>query len=165
MAVTSERKNKQQHLPVLILPGFMSSGLTIQKSPHKSWEGKRLWLNISSAGFNSLHVGGALRKNEQRRSTMNLMGDDGRKKEPLDPSSEEMQWVQMMYWIHTIWMTIYLSKHLFHIHSFISQEYKRQLECKSRWLWHMRLQSDMLHEKEGVEVVSCCILFAVYFYD
>jgi len=32
------------------------------------------------------------------------------------------------------------------------QEYVKQMECKSRWVWHMRLQSDMIHEREGVEV-------------
>ena len=111
----------------------MSSGLTIQKSPHKSWEGKRLWLNISSAGFNSLHTRGALRKNEKRRSTRDL-------RDASIKSSEEMH-----------------------------QEYLKQMECKSKWVWHMRLQPDMINEKEGVEVVSslfidagiCCyVMFA-----
>ena len=82
----SERR--KQHLPVLIIPGFMSSGLIIEKSPHKPWEGKRLWLNIASAGFNSLHVGGALRKNEEeRRSTRQLRVGNVL---PLDQSSEQM---------------------------------------------------------------------------
>ncbi|KAL7531494.1 hypothetical protein ACHAXR_007599 [Thalassiosira sp. AJA248-18] len=112
-------KSDSKHCrPVLIIPGFMSSGLAVQKSIHKSWEGKRLWLNISSAGFNSLHVGGALRKNEQLRSTRDLPAGDS-----FDQSSEEMH-----------------------------QEYVKQIECKSRWLWHIRLQPDMMREKEGVEV-------------
>ncbi|KAL9180570.1 hypothetical protein ACHAXT_011023 [Thalassiosira profunda] len=107
--------------PVLIIPGFMSSGLTIQKSPHKSWEGKRVWINIASAGFNSLHVGGALRKNERRRESMrDLRAEAG---DPTERTSEEMH-----------------------------QEYAKQMECKSKWVWHMRLRSDMVREKEGVVV-------------
>lgn len=112
---TNNNKDGRQ-LPVLIIPGFMSSGLTIQKSPHKSWEGKRLWLNVRAAGFNSLHVGGALEKNEQRRSVRDITVS-------FDQSSEEMH-----------------------------QEYAKQMECKSKWVWHMRLQRDMIHEKEGVAV-------------
>ena len=114
--------------PVLIIPGFMSSGLTIQKSPHKSWIGKRLWLNIASLGFNSLHVGGALRKNETKYSNRALdagASDGG----VVDPSSDEMH-----------------------------QEYLKQMECKSKWVWHLRLKSDMIHEKDGVEVVRGCLV-------
>ena len=64
MAPANEKKSLLT--PVLIIPGFMSSGLQVKKSPHKSWEGNRIWLNISQLGFQSLHVGGALRKNEQK---------------------------------------------------------------------------------------------------
>ena len=122
MARSSEPNGKT---PVLIIPGFMSSGLTIRKSPHKSWEGRRLWLNITAAGFNSLHRGGALAKNENYRSNRLLDGADA--SSSIDQSSEEMH-----------------------------QEYVKQMECKSRWVWHMRLESDMLHEREGLEIVSDC---------
>jgi hypothetical protein len=114
----------------------MSSGLTIQKSPHKSWEGKRLWLNISSAGFNSLHTRGALRKNEKRRSTRDLRDDNTSISSVEGQSSEEMH-----------------------------QEYLKQMECKSKWVWHMRLQPDMIHEKEGVEVVSILAAGICFCYD
>ncbi|KAL7545588.1 hypothetical protein ACHAWF_008940 [Thalassiosira exigua] len=130
-----------RRLPVLIIPGFMSSGLEIRKSPQKFWEGKRLWLNISAAGFNSLHVGGALRKNEETRSLRKIkpverrrsvrdalapqaaMGGEDEPAAPIDPASDEMH-----------------------------QVYIKQMECKSKWLWHMRLKSDMIREREGVEV-------------
>lgn len=100
--------------------------ICLVSSHDKSCKGKRLWLNITSAGFESLHVGGALRKNEQHRSNRNLDMDVS-----IDRSSEEMH-----------------------------QEYIKQMECKSKWIWHMRLQSDMRSEKEGVEVVSDILLEA-----
>jgi len=100
--------------PVLIIPGFMSSGLEVVKSPTKSWEGKRIWLNLTQVGFQSLNARGALRKNEEARSVRDLS---------TDPSSEQMH-----------------------------QEYLRQIECKSKWVRHMRLRSNLIQEREGVEV-------------
>jgi len=45
-------------LPVLIIPGFMSSGLEIQQSVLRpDWKGRRLWINLSSLGFQSIHFG------------------------------------------------------------------------------------------------------------
>ena len=138
--------HQQHHLPVLIIPGFMSSGLTIRKSPHKSWEGQRLWLNIKSAGFNSLHVGGALRRNEdyRRNSVRNLAAatdDAGDKNKRNNSSSSAPQDT-------TTATTAKIDPASDEMH----QEYIKQMECKSKWLWHMRLQSDMVHEKDGVEV-------------
>lgn len=100
--------------PVLIIPGFMSSGLEVVKSPTKSWEGKRIWLNLTQVGFESLHVRGALRKNEEARSVRKLKADK---------SSEQMH-----------------------------QEYLKQIECKSKWVRHMRLKSNLIQERDGVEV-------------
>jgi hypothetical protein len=46
-------------LPVLIIPGFMSSGLQIIKSSYKeAWEGKRVWLNLQSLGLEAMQFGG-----------------------------------------------------------------------------------------------------------
>ncbi|CAB9511663.1 Phospholipid:diacylglycerol acyltransferase [Seminavis robusta] len=43
---------KRAYLPILIIPGFMSSGLEVVESQSKTeWEGKRIWLNLSSLGF------------------------------------------------------------------------------------------------------------------
>jgi len=37
--------SKRPHLPVLIIPGFMSSGLEVQQSSIKpKWENERLWV-------------------------------------------------------------------------------------------------------------------------
>jgi len=53
--------------PVLIIPGFMSSGMEIKESDTKSWVGKRVWINLNSLGFQSLHRGSALDINESLR--------------------------------------------------------------------------------------------------
>jgi len=46
-------------LPILIVPGFLSSGLVVEKSElKKTWEGKRLWLNLLSLGFHAVNFGG-----------------------------------------------------------------------------------------------------------
>ena len=38
--------------PILIIPGFMSSGLQIESTAlKKEWNGKRIWLNLKSLGF------------------------------------------------------------------------------------------------------------------
>jgi hypothetical protein len=50
------RKGKNDGLlPVLIIPGFMSSALDIQETTlHPRWAGKRIWVNFASLGFQSL---------------------------------------------------------------------------------------------------------------
>ena len=117
-STTGDAPPRRYH-PVLIIPGLMSSALMIHESPHKTWKDKRLWMNIASVGFNSLHTSGKLRRNElRRRASIMRIGE-------LDKTCEE-----------------------------IHQEYMRQVECKSRWIWHLTLQPDMIHEKEGVVAVS-----------
>ncbi len=75
--------------PVLIIPGFMSSALAIKKSPHKSWEGKRIWMNITQLGFQSLHVGGALRENEKSRSSHENKTKGGKSSESSDAMHQQ----------------------------------------------------------------------------
>jgi len=46
-------------LPVIIIPGFMSSGLEIKNSDkRKHWINKRIWLNLKSLGFESFSKSG-----------------------------------------------------------------------------------------------------------
>ena len=84
---SERRPDDQSHnarLPILIFPGFMSSALEVLQSnvvPHPvpstefalpggstatatRWKGKRVWLDIKSAGFESLYLGSAMRANE-----------------------------------------------------------------------------------------------------
>lgn len=44
---------------MLIVPGFMSSGLEVRKSPLKpEWQGQRIWMSLSKLGFASMHSEG-----------------------------------------------------------------------------------------------------------
>ena len=55
-------------VPVLIIPGFMSSGLVCKKSGVGSkFVDKRVWLNLGQIGFQSLHSDGAVVKNEKKK--------------------------------------------------------------------------------------------------
>ena len=72
---TSKEKNtrpggRRPHLPVLIIPGFMSSGLTIEKSHLiEDWEGQRLWLNLKSLGLEKYYDTKASRERNRKRRT------------------------------------------------------------------------------------------------
>jgi hypothetical protein len=58
----------------------MSSGLVCESSTiRKDYEGDRVWLNLTSLGFQSLHTGGALLANEEKRQRALLES-----KEPSD---------------------------------------------------------------------------------
>ncbi|GKY96096.1 hypothetical protein MPSEU_000569800 [Mayamaea pseudoterrestris] len=103
-------------LPILIIPGFMSSALEVQESKaHPSWIGKRVWINLSALGFQSLHGGSALVQNEQL----------------LEITNESFQ-------------TGFSQK--------LHAEYQTQLACKSRWVHHVSLSSDLQTEREGIKV-------------
>lgn len=54
-------------LPVLIIPGFMSSGLEVKESNVPDYRGKRVWINLTSLGFDAMYRGSALNVNESRR--------------------------------------------------------------------------------------------------
>jgi Lecithin:cholesterol acyltransferase len=59
----ANKKNEDELLPILIIPGFMSSGLEIKESSvNPNWVTKRLWLNLGSLGLSSLYFGNAQRK-------------------------------------------------------------------------------------------------------
>ena len=95
--------------PVLIIPGFMSSGLEIKESDTRSWVGKRVWINLNSLGFQSMYRGSALNVNESLRGEASFSEEQHRK-------------------------------------------YEMQVTCKSKWLHHMSLSSDMLSERPNIKV-------------
>mmetsp|Transcript_25733 Transcript_25733/g.36622 ORF Transcript_25733/g.36622 Transcript_25733/m.36622 type:complete len:179 (-) Transcript_25733:24-560(-) len=50
-------------LPILIIPGFMSSGMEVKESDiRESWVGERIWLNLKSLGFECF--GGSKKNNK-----------------------------------------------------------------------------------------------------
>ena len=40
--------------PVMIIPGLCSSCLKVVQSPYEPWIGKRIWLSMSSIGFDKM---------------------------------------------------------------------------------------------------------------
>lgn len=77
-------------LPILIIPGFMSSGLEIIETKiNPSWEGKRLWLNLSSIGISAMYFGNAQRKQRYSRMNCDNVDDDGN--EDGDNDDDEAQ--------------------------------------------------------------------------
>ncbi len=64
---TSKQKldKAPEWLPILIIPGFMSSGLEIQESSIRpSWKGERVWLNLGSLGLSALYFGSAQKQKD-----------------------------------------------------------------------------------------------------
>lgn len=52
----SKNNSTNKRLPILIIPGFMSSGLQVMQSNAKeAWVGKRIWINLKSLGFEAVH--------------------------------------------------------------------------------------------------------------
>ena len=114
--------NKRKLQPVLIIPGFMSSVLTVQSSSlEPSWKDQRLWLNITTLGFNHIKRGGKLQRNEDIRSRRQLNSNN--RDAGIDSTLEHM---------HT--------------------EYLQQVECKNKWVQHMKLRDDSIRERKGVVV-------------
>lgn len=57
---SEERKAPPDKLPMLIIPGFMSSGLEVQESHlNPEWAGERVWMSIAKLGVASAHLRGA----------------------------------------------------------------------------------------------------------
>ncbi len=50
-------------LPILIIPGFMSSGLEVKESNLvESWVGKRLWISLAAIGISQMYFGKAQKR-------------------------------------------------------------------------------------------------------
>jgi Lecithin:cholesterol acyltransferase len=120
-----------QRIPVLIIPGFMSSGLVCKKSSvdNSKFVDKRVWLNIAQIGFQSLHVGSAVVENEKKRQIL-LQRDRGLHDHDADEHPQHQ----------------HQDDDALHV------EYEEAHRCKSAWLQHMALQDDMCTERAGNEL-------------
>jgi hypothetical protein len=121
-------------LPILIIPGFMSSGLEIkQSSLQASWEGIRVWINLVSLGFNAMHLkrGAVNSVSTSRADSKQLRAeqdDDDIEENNKDPGQKQHD----MY--------------------------------KNMWLQHMALNlEDMRSERPGVQVRAMKGISAVDF--
>lgn len=90
------------HLPILIIPGFMSSGLEIKASSTRpDWEGKRIWLNLGSLGLSSMYFGSAQRENNDDDNNTNNNNDDKDQQQEMNQKQRQQQsykssWLQHM---------------------------------------------------------------------
>ena len=99
----SATADKTKLLPILIIPGFMSSGLEIKESKlNPGWEGKRLWLNLSSIGISAMYFGKAQkRKYASCTSQPDIDNDDGDdddddEEENIRQSNYKSSWLKHM---------------------------------------------------------------------
>lgn len=76
-------------LPILIIPGFMSSGLEIKESSNRGWEGKRLWLNLSSIGISAMYFGKA-----QKRTIYSDLDDSDEHDEEARQANVKSKWLK-----------------------------------------------------------------------
>ena len=68
-----ELQPQGKRTPVLIIPGFMSSGLECIESKNKSYVGKRVWLNIAQLGFHSYTTFGTAQKESSSKEYKEAM--------------------------------------------------------------------------------------------
>jgi hypothetical protein len=81
-------------LPILIVPGFMSSGLEIKESSiNRGWEEKRLWLNLSSIGISAMYFGKAQKRMVYYKQDLDDDDDDD---EEIRQANCKSDWLKHM---------------------------------------------------------------------
>ena len=130
-AETRRQQYDGRRLPILIIPGFMSSGLECRKSTiYPRWSGKRLWLNLKSLGVEQLKFL-ARRPWDHLQSTWEAaLGGrllrDRRKHRSNNSTTASTKDAE--------------------------QKAAEAAVVRSRWLKHVMLQEDLKSEVDGVEV-------------
>lgn len=141
-----ERGKRQVPLPVLIIPGFMSSGLEVKKSTiKKSWEGERIWLNLKAIGYQTLTTDGAV--NYNLNESYRMRAHYGNKGSMYKKSMKKSTQKSMK---HKIDDDEYERESL--KEQLEEQEKRKQLEVMNLWLKHMCLGPDMCSEVNGISV-------------
>ena len=158
-----ENAGLKPHLPVLIVPGFMSSGLKIVHSKlEPSWEDKRLWLNLVSLGMGDFFSGSTaekLRRLAARETNEERDEDD----EGQDDDNDEGGGDMVNETNHAI-LTREASTALFRSKRKMPAEDPKKKDeqqeaadqhlavHRSKWLSHMGLMEDMKSEHPDVQV-------------
>jgi len=149
-AALLERKNRgsrsnvtstDELLPVLIIPGIMSSGLEVRKSAvHDKHIGERVWLNPIALARGKLGFGKAFTTAEgiddNDAGSSNNKSPERRNNKPLLEEGD----------------SDFFEKDMENSESEEEEEDGRELDCKSPWLQHMTLTSDGCTEREGNEI-------------
>ncbi|KAG7368984.1 lecithin:cholesterol acyltransferase [Nitzschia inconspicua] len=89
------KDSNKELLPILIIPGFMSSGLEIKESStNPNWVNKRLWLNLGSLGLSAMYFGSAQRRSNKSSPVSRL--DTG----GMESEEEQQQANYKSGWLH-----------------------------------------------------------------
>lgn len=152
--------------PILIIPGFMSSGLEIVNSEiHPQWNQKRLWLNLASLGAERLgritrqpwqraheglsefyqrhpalpssHHHGSPTTKEQIRTASPAQGENIQTAEVAADTEEDIQDPEATAVASSL---------------SAQQQQQQQQQIRSLWLQHMMLQPDLKTERPGMRV-------------
>jgi hypothetical protein len=84
--------NFNELLPILIIPGFMSSGLEIKESSiNPNWVNKRLWLNLGSLGLSAFYFGSAQKKTDGSKHNQPTSLLDSVDVECVDQETQDQQ--------------------------------------------------------------------------
>lgn len=123
-----------KRLPILIVPGIMSSGLVVKKSEvDDNSIGSRVWINPVALGIAALYKGRALEtvlNDKNKRNKLKLKIDED---EEGFSDAEEDEIVQTPPGMK-------------------KEQVKEELRCKSTWLHHLSLSDDMCTERKGNEI-------------
>ena len=140
-STSSPKQQRVPHLPVLIIPGFMSSGLEIHESEYNTkWEGQRLWLNLKALGL-SRFIHKVNKKDSYEASLARARArfadeslyededDDDIEKQQQQQSDEEGG-LSADDWV----------------------ENNKEVATRNRWIHHISLMSDLKSDPPGIKV-------------
>mmetsp|Transcript_10073 Transcript_10073/g.21646 ORF Transcript_10073/g.21646 Transcript_10073/m.21646 type:complete len:716 (+) Transcript_10073:79-2226(+) len=85
-------------LPILIIPGFMSSGLEVKDSNIRpEWNGERIWLNLQSIGISAMYFGNAKKQRAYSSNDLDTDSDaDEDDKEEHRQARFKSSWLEHM---------------------------------------------------------------------
>lgn len=147
LVTKSDRDNHNQpenFLPLLIIPGIMSSGMQIRNSAvHDKHIGERVWLNPIALGVGKIHMGKSFKI--RRRGDTNAKPKQGNSpRRRKNATAIEIATQPILNCTDDSSETDTESSE--------ADEEQPVLDCKSAWLQHMSLNSDMCSERAGNEI-------------
>ena len=165
-----KQQKKQPFLPILIIPGFMSSGLKVVESEFKpEWVGERLWLNLKALGFeaavgkHTVSQGGPILPSKEQKgshpnsnintntNTMDLeegvivMDDAAEDASNQDDNDDDDTSTAGLTTAATTQSTTTGGVVV------VARE-RHNIRLRNAWVQHMALQDDMVSEPDGIRV-------------
>lgn len=158
------------NLPVLIIPGFMSSSLKVVKSGiSEKYEGDSVWMNPLSLGFGGLYVGRSTEIKQVKSIEGGGRGHSAhffRKKSSNGKynSNDDLNSLEIDKYTDNTDSedsdddnsVVNLDKEEGHGRkapmSMAENKYKEEVKCKNTWLHHISLTKDAMTERHGNEI-------------